>query len=95
VIILSAVIAYLIWRTRVKSPNTEQRQETTNGPSNSAHIYDIPLNNYEGVADDHSTYTALKRPAPGEASDDHVYAHLNQALKDFKKNQRKTGLQVR
>jgi hypothetical protein len=81
-VISSAVIAYLIHRTRVKSANSEPILETTNNQSDSRHIYDIPLNNYEGVEEDNSNYTSLKRPALGELIDDHFYAHLNQALEN-------------
>jgi hypothetical protein len=49
---------------------------TTNDESNSKHIYDIPLNNYEQANDEQSTYTALKRPGPGEVNDDNLYGHL-------------------
>jgi hypothetical protein len=92
-VISCAVFAYFIYQTRVKSTNTEEpKPETTNDQKDSRHIYETPVNNYENVEDDHSTYTDLKRPAPGEASDDHVYAHLNQTLKDLKKNQGQTGL---
>ena len=90
-VISCAVIAYFIYQTRVKSPNDEPKPETTNDQTNSRNIYDMPLNNYEVSEDDHSTYAALKRPAPGESSDDHVYGHLNQALKHVQGNQEPTG----
>ena len=94
-VISCAVIAYFIYETRIKSPNTQEPKpetsQTTNDQKDSRHLYDTPVNNYENVEDDHSTYTALKRPAPGEASDDHLYASLNQTLKDLKRNQRETG----
>ena len=97
-VISSVVIAYLIYdRTRVKSPKSKPREETTNDQTerNPRHIYDIPLSDYyEYEENDSSTYTGytdLKRPAAGEPSDDHVYAGLNQALKDLKNIQGQTG----
>ena len=81
-VIACAVIAYLMYKNRVKSPNNEPKHETINDQTNSTNIYDMPLNNYENAENDHSTYTALKRPASGESSDDHVYTHLNQPLKN-------------
>ena len=79
----------------MKSPKSKPGKETTNDQTerNPRDMYDIPLNDlYESVEDCHSTYTDLKRPAPGEPSDDHVYGNLNQMLKDLKENQGKTGL---
>ena len=81
----------------MKSPKSKPRKETTNDQTerNPRDIYDIPLNDlYESVEDCQSTYTDLKRPAPGEPSDDHdhVYGNLNQTLKNLKENHGKTGL---
>ena len=84
-IIACAAIAYFIYQNRVKSPYNEPKPETTNDRPNSRDIYDMPLNNYENADDHHSTYATLKRPAPGESSDDHVYTHLNQPLKNAQK----------
>ena len=84
-VISCAVIAYLIYQNRLKSSNNEPKPEATNDQTNSRHIYDMPLNNYEVSEDDNSTYTALQRPAPGEPSDEHVYGHLNQPLKNAQK----------
>ena len=90
-VISCAVIVCLFYQTRVKLPSTESKPETTNDETNSRNIYDVPLNNYENVEDDHSTYTALKRPALRETGDDHVYGHLNQVIKNVPKNQGETG----
>ncbi len=77
--------AYFVYQARLKSSNTaEAKQETTNDKNNSGHIYDIPEKNYEQVDNEQSTYTALKRPGPGEVDDGHVYAHLI--------SQRETGI---
>ena len=66
--------------------------ETTNDENNSRRIYDIPVStNYEQVDDEKSTYTALKRPGPGEVNDDHLYGHLNQVGQNIYANQRETG----
>ena len=89
-IILCIVIAYLVHRIRVKPPIAEEKQTRTMDENGLRNIYDVD-SNYEEIDDDHSTYTALQRPAPGESSEDHVYAHLNQALNNIQKNQRETG----
>jgi hypothetical protein len=47
--------------------------------------------NYEHVENEESTYTALKRPSPGEEENDvHLYAHLNDVNNDYV-NQKETG----
>jgi hypothetical protein len=47
--------------------------------------------NYEVVENEESTYTALKRPGPGEEENDgHLYAHLNEVHNDYV-NQKETG----
>ena len=84
-VILCVVNVYLIYQNRVKSPNNEPKPEATNDQTNSRHIYDMPLNNYENAKDDNSTYTALQRPAPGESSDEHAYTHLSQPLRNAQK----------
>ena len=94
-VIWSAVNGYLTYRVRMRSGNVEaiDLEETANAQISSRHIYDVPeVNNYENVEDDHSGYTALKRHASGEPSDDNVYANLNQELKNFK---RKLGKKTR
>ena len=79
-VISFVVIAYFIYQTRKKLGN-ETKPETTNDESDSSDIYDMPItDNYENAEDDHSPYTALKWPAPGEPSDDHVYGHLQQTV---------------
>ena len=83
-VILLGFNVYFIYHTRLKSPNTEAKPET-NDNNSSKNIFDMPSTNYENVEDDHSTYTALQRPAPGESSDKHVYAHLNEPLKNAQK----------
>ena len=90
-VISCATIAYLIYQIGFKSPSAGAKPETTNEENDSRDIYDVPANNYENVEDDNSTYTVLQRPAPGQPSDDHVYAHLNQELKDVQTNQGQTG----
>ena len=92
--VISCVVnVYFIYQTRIKSQKTDGKPET-NDEINSRNNQDIPLDNndYENVEDDHSTYTALKRPGPGEPSDDHIYASLNQAANNFEKNQGETVL---
>ena len=80
-VISLVVSAYFVYQTRLKSSSTEAKPETTNSENNPRHIYDDTADgNYEQVDDEQSTYTALKRPGPGEKDDDHVYAHLNQVL---------------
>ncbi|CAB4006567.1 Receptor-type tyrosine- phosphatase delta, partial [Paramuricea clavata] len=87
------IIAYFIYQTRrLKSSNVEANAETTNDENNSRHIYDVPVSNCEHVEDEQSTYTALKRPAPGEVNDDHLYGHLNQVLRNVYTNQGETGI---
>jgi hypothetical protein len=93
-LVISFVITgYFIYQTRrLKSSNTEANVETTNDENNSRRIYDIPVStNYEQVDDEKSTYTALKRPGPGEVNDDHLYGHLNQVGQNIYANQRETG----
>jgi hypothetical protein len=47
--------------------------------------------NYEDVENEESTYTALKRPGPGEEENDvHLYAHLNDVNNHYV-NQKETG----
>ena len=84
-VISCAANVYLIYQNRVKSSNNEPKPEATNDQTNSRHISDMHFNKYEVSEDDHSTYTALQRPAPGEPSDEHVYGHLNQPLKNAQK----------
>ncbi len=66
--------------------------ETTNDESNPRRNYDIPDENYEQVDDEQSTYTALKRPGPGEIEDSHVYAHLNPVPQNVSENQEEFGI---
>ena len=92
-VISFVIIAYFIYQTRrPKASNTEANVETTNDENNSRHIYDTPVSNYEQGDDEQSTYTALKRPGPGEANDDHIYGHLNQVLQNVYANQGETGI---
>ncbi len=92
-LVISLVITtYFVCRTRPKSPDTEAKPETNNDETNPRHIYDIPDTNNEQVDDEQSTYTALKRPAPGEEGDGHVYAHLNQVLQNVFESQGETGM---
>jgi hypothetical protein len=85
---------YFIYQTRIKSAKTDGKPEAKDEINSGKNNQDIPLDNndYENVEDDHSTYTALKRPGPGEPSDDHVYASLNQAAKNVEKTQGETVL---
>ena len=91
-VISLVIITYFVRRTRPKSPDTEAKPETNNDETNPRHIYDIPDTNNEQVDDEQSTYTALKRPAPGEEDDGHGYAHLNQVLQNVFENQGETGM---
>ena len=77
----------------MKSQKTDAKSEI-NDEINSRNNQDIPLDNceYEKVEDDHSTYTALKRPGHEEPRDDHVYASLNLEPKNVEKNQGETVL---
>ncbi len=87
-----AIIAYFVYQTRFKPPNSEAKQETTNDENNSRHIYDTPVTSNEQANNEQSPYAALKRPGPGEVNDDHVYAHLNQVLQNVYQNQGETGI---
>ena len=91
-VISLVIIAYFVYQTRLKSPSTVAKQETTNDEGNSRHIYDIPVTNNEQADDEESTYTALKRPGPGEVDDGHVYAHLNEVVQNVYQNQGETGM---
>ena len=91
-VISLVIIAYFVYQTRLKSPSTGGKQETTNDESNSRHIYDTPVTNNEQANNEQSTYAALKRPDPGEVDDGHVYAHLNQVLQNVYQNQGETGM---
>ncbi len=92
-LVISLVItAYFVYQTRFKSSSTEPKPETTNDENNPRHNYEIPVSKNEQVDDEQSTYTALKRPGPGEVDDGHVYAHLNQVLQNIYENQGETGM---
>ena len=91
-VISLGIIAYFVYQTRLKSPSTEAKQETTNDENNPGHIYDAPVTNNEQANNEQSTYAALKRPGPGEEGDGHVYAHLNQVLQNVYENQGETGM---
>ncbi len=86
------IIAYFVYQTRLKSQSTEAKQETTNDENNSRHIYDTPVTNNEQANNEQSTYTALKRPAPSEVDDGHVYGHLNQVPQNVDENQGETRM---
>jgi uncharacterized protein (UPF0333 family) len=90
VVILVVIIALYFIRQnrRRKSSSTEANVEKTNEVSNSQYIYD-DVGNYEQVDDEQSTYTALNKP--GEVSDDHLYAHLNEVTQNMYADQKETG----
>jgi hypothetical protein len=89
-VISCAVIAYFIYETRIKSPNTQEPKPETSQTTNDQNDSIQSVSSYEDVKDDHMTYTAPKRPAPGEPSDDHVYASLNQEPNNVERNQGET-----
>ena len=74
-IILCVVVVCLILRTRVKQP-IEENEGTNSEENNSVVEVNEIYINQEVLENDNSTYTALQRPAPGEPSDVHAYAHL-------------------
>ena len=95
-VISFAIIAYLIYQNRRLKSSKSNPENKSKDRNNSKDIYENPDKiqddaNYEEVENEQSTYTALKRPGPGEEeNDDHLYAHLNDGHKDYV-NQKETG----
>ena len=94
-VISFAIIAYLIYQNRRLKSSKANPENKSKDRNNSKDIYENPDNddaNYEQVENEQSTYTALKRPDPGEEENDvHLYAHLHEGHKDYV-NQKETGL---
>jgi hypothetical protein len=92
-VISFVIIVYLIYQIRrLKSskPNPENKNEDRNNSEDINENLDNDAN-YEEVENEESTYTALKRPGPGEEENDgHLYAHLNEGQTDYV-NQKETG----
>ena len=81
-LVISLVISvYLVYRMhRLKQSRAKPKPNvgTKDDRNNRTHIYDLPDNSYvEQAMEGASIYTDLRRPAPGEQNDAHVYAHLN------------------
>ena len=94
-VISFVIIAYFIYQVRrLKSSKTNPENTKNEDRNNSKEIDENPENddaNYEEVENEESTYTALKRPGPGEEENDvHLYAHLNEGHTDYV-NQKETG----
>ena len=96
-VISFAIIAYLIFQNRRRKSSKANPENKSKDRNNSKDIYENPDKvqddaNYEEVENEESTYTALKRPGPGEEENyGHLYAHLNKGHKDYV-NQKETGL---
>ena len=99
VIILLVILAYFIYQNRRLKSSKANPESKSKDRNNSKEIDENPDNddanyedaNYEQVENEESTYTALKRPGPGEEENDvHLYAHLNEVHKDYV-NQAETG----
>jgi hypothetical protein len=87
------IIAYFIYQIRRLKSSKASPENKSKDRNNSKEIDENPGNdaNYEKVENEESTYTALKRPGPGEEENDgHLYAHLNEVHKD-NMNQKETG----
>jgi flagellar biosynthesis/type III secretory pathway M-ring protein FliF/YscJ len=86
------IIAYFIYQVRrLKSSKGNPKNKDRNNPEEIDENPDNDDANCEEVENEESTYTALKRPGPGEEeNDDHLYAHLNEVHTD-NVNQNETG----
>ena len=88
------IIAYFIYQIRRLKSSKASPENKSKDRNNSEVIDENPNNddaNYEDLENEESTYTALKRPGPGEEENDsHLYAHLNEVHKD-NMNQKETG----
>jgi hypothetical protein len=88
------IIAYFIYQNRRLKSSKPSPENKSKDRNNSEEIDENPGNddaNYEKVENEESTYTALKRPVPGEEENDvHLYAHLNEVHTDYV-NQKETG----
>ena len=87
VIILLVILAYFIYQNRRRKSLKANPENKSEDKNNSEEIDENPDNddaNYELVENEGSTYTALKRPGPGEEeSDGHLYTHLIQVHTDY------------
>ncbi|CAB4027856.1 Receptor-type tyrosine- phosphatase F [Paramuricea clavata] len=85
-VISFVIIAYFIYQNRRRKSSKANPENKSKDRNNSRDIYENPDNddaNYEQVENEESTYTALKRPGPGEEeNDNHLYAHLNEGHTD-------------
>ena len=86
-IISFVIITYLIYQNRrLKSSkaNPENKNKDINISEEIDENPDIDDVNYEDVENEESTYTALKKPGPGEEENDgHLYAHLNEVHTNY------------
>jgi hypothetical protein len=87
-VISFVIIVYLIYQVRRLKSSKPNPENTKNEDRNdSEEIDENPNNddaNYEDVENEQLTYTALKRPGPGEEENDvHLYAHLNEGQTDY------------
>ena len=87
VVILLVILAYFIYQNRRRKSLKANPENKSEDKNNSEEIDENPDNddaNYELVENEGSTYTALKRPGPGEEeSDGHLYTHLIQVHTDY------------
>ena len=93
-VISFVIIAYFIYQIRRLKSSKANSKNRSKDRNNSEEIDENPGNddaNYEDVENEESTYTALKRPVPGEQeNDNHLYAHLDEVHTDYV-NQKETG----
>ena len=92
VISLTITACFIYQNRRLKSLKKNQKNKSKES-NDAKHVYAIPATNdqnYDQVANEQSTYTALKKPGERD-DDDHVYSHLNEVDKDYV-NQKETGI---
>ena len=86
-VISFVIIAYFIYQNRRLKSSKAKPDNKSKDRNNSEEIDENPENddgNYETVEKEESTYTALKRPGPGEEENDgHLYTHLIEVHKDY------------
>jgi hypothetical protein len=95
VTILFVCTVYFVYQIRqLKLSRIHTIVENSRDGDNSENIGDDRsvdnVNDYENVADEQSTYTALKMRKQGE-DDAHIYCHLNK-VKHVGKNQKESGI---
>jgi FtsZ-interacting cell division protein ZipA len=90
-IISFVIIAYLICQNRRLRSSKANKNKDRNNSEEIDENSDNNDANYEDMGNEEPTYTALKRPGPGEEENDgHLYAHLNEVHTDYV-NQKETG----